>query len=262
MKKLFIMLVFISGIAFCSAHNDLDHKIFIEKCLKPTVLIESKDQTSTGTGVIVKSEKLKYTNVYFNIVFSCEHIIKSNKQIVKYSEFDDNGIFLKYQENKAIVFFKDSDADISILFFTSDSPMPIAESDFKYQPKIRDRVFTIGHGMGDNSRYSDGCVTGSTKTKDMFVDYKTSIPIVFGDSGGPLFYNNKLIGIANSIRSISVADKIKVPVYNISTFKSLNLFNKILKESNLSKENLEEVQIPEIVGIDIWLKDQLNIIKN
>lgn len=261
MKNLVIVLLLFCGIGICSTPTESEQKLFIEKCLKPTIMLESYDETTSGTGVIVKSEKLKFVDAYFNIVFSCEHILKSNKQTIKISDYDENGIFKKYKNSKAIVFYKDRDNDISILFFTSEKQMPVADCNFNYIPKLRDDVFAIGHGMGDQARYSDGRVTGALKSKETFVEYKTSVPIIFGDSGGPLFYKNKLIGITNSMRSMKVSDNLKVPVYNISTFKSLILFNNILKETGLSKEMLTDVEIPEIVGVDIWLKDQKEIFK-
>lgn len=262
MKKIFIAILLFCAIIFCNAQSESEYQTFVEKCLKPTVLIGSNDDSITGTGVIVKSEKLKYVDAYFNVIFSCDHILKSNKQNIKISEFDKNGIFVKYTNAKAVVFYKDRDDDLSILFFTSDNIMPTADLSFNYNPKLKDFVFSIGHGMGDHSRYTDGVITGALKTKEDFTDYKTSIPIIFGDSGGPLFYKNKLIGITNSIRSLKVTENVKVPVYNISTFKSLNLFNKILNTTSLSDKDFKNLNIPEILGVDLWLKYQKNILDN
>ena len=83
MKKIFIAILLFCAIIFCNAQSESEYQTFVEKCLKPTVLIGSNDDSITGTGVIVKSEKLKYVDAYFNVIFSCDHILKSNKQNIK-----------------------------------------------------------------------------------------------------------------------------------------------------------------------------------
>ena len=86
--------------------------------------------------------------------------------------------------------------------------MPIAELDFDPKLFIGSEVYRIGCGLGDDPRLDYGKLTYYKKKLEIL---RTSVMTVPGDSGSPLFYNYKVIGIVISIRSYQ-----NFPIFNIS----------------------------------------------
>jgi len=120
---------------------------------------------------------------------------------------------------------------------------------------VYDELLAIGHGLGETSRFSEGKMTGviRSETTKQILSYKTSVSIIFGDSGGPLFHENKVIGIANSMRNVDIAES-KHPIYNISFYKPLGLMSGILKNNFIKNDKFQEVHPPEILSMMLWSK--------
>ena len=74
---------------------------------------------------------------------------------------------------------------------------------------------------------------------------------MFGDSGGPLFHEDKVIGIANSMRSADYG-QYKFPVYDISFYKPLTCMGDMLKSTTLMNDDFSQVHIPEINMYLLW----------
>lgn len=248
-----IILMFLLSYAVTS--DDNKRNIIIEKCFKPTVLIESTKSPASGTGFITNSTKIEPIDCYCNIVFSCEHILKSKDLLIKCSDFDVDGIFTNYQTYKGEVAVVDGENDLSLIYFLSPKKMPCAELNQGYKPKVCDELLAIGHGLGETSRFSEGKMTGviRSETTKQILSYKTSVSIIFGDSGGPLFHENKVIGIANSMRNVDIAES-KHPIYNISFYKPLGLMSGILKNNFIKNDKFQEVHPPEILSMMLWSK--------
>lgn len=255
------ILFFCITMLFASINESETDKKFLENCLKPTVLIESDNTLASGTGFIIKSIKNKDLDLFVNIIFSCDHILKSKMVIIKVSSFDNAGIFEKYNKFQGMVLATDGENDLSTLLFLSIEPMPTVVLNPAYKPKIRDNLFAIGHGLGETSRYAEGKFTGVIKSEisNKITTYRTSVPIVFGDSGGPLFFEDKVVGIANSMRSAEYGQN-KFPVYDISFYKPLSCMENMVKTTSLMNDDFSEVRIPEINMYLLW--SQLLEIKN
>lgn len=255
--KTFLILttLFMISISFLLGNTENERKTFIDKCLKPTILIESATSSASGTGFITNSIQIEPINCYLNVVFSCEHILKSTDLIIKCSDFDENGIFQKYKVFKGAVAATDGANDLSLIFFLSPTKMPCVDLDQKYIPKIKDNLFSVGHAIGEPSRFAEGKLTGvmRSETTNSLISYRTSVSIVFGDSGGPLFFENKVIGIANSMRNVDIGDK-KHPVYDISFYKPLSLMEGILKDNFIQNGNFQDFKTPEIMALMLWAK--------
>lgn len=252
---LIIPVLFFVSMTSIFGFDEGQRAILIEKCFKPTVLVESATSTAAGTGFITKSVKIDDINCYCNIVFSCEHILKSTDLVIKQSNFDSDGLFTKYQNHQGVVAAMDGENDLSLLFFLSKEKMPCVDLTTQYKPKIMDNLLAVGHGLGEVSRFSEGKLTGvlRSETTKQILSYKTSVSIIFGDSGGPLFYENKVIGIANSMRNVDIGEN-KHPVYNISFYKPLSLMDGILQNYNVKGNNMDSFKIPEIMLTMLWAK--------
>jgi S1-C subfamily serine protease len=195
---------------------------FFDKCLYPTVGIVNKIEGKTGTGVIIQSTELP-NNIYLNTVFSCEHI-HNKKLIIQEYLYDQKEYASGIKEFPAVTTSISETNDISIINFISKRKMKCAEVDFSKNNHLRDEVFSVGCGLGDYPRYTDGKINGLQPSKKDLSDIRTNVCMVPGDSGGPLFNNKyKVFGIANSIRNIKLENN-NFPVTNISVFKSVNLF--------------------------------------
>lgn len=218
----------ISTFAFCQSDDE-----YLSKCHYPTVLVVS-DQKSSGTGFIVKS--LKYNdNLYLNIVFSCEHILTADSIEINSIEYQDKWYTKNQTKNKAIELAKDKDDDISILAYLSNKKMNEVLLDWDHTPDLHENVFSIGFGLSEPARYAEGKITGISESIQKLENYRTSIFIVPGDSGGPLFHKNKVIGIVQGIKKFDIEGK-SYAANSISLFKSIKLFKKLL---NQNKEKLD-----------------------
>ena len=181
--------------------------------------------------------------------------LKSTDLLVKCSEFDDQGNFEKYKNFKGVVAAIDGSNDLSIIFFLSPNQMRCVDLNQKYKPKIRDALFAVGHALGEPARFAEGKLTGvlRSETTKQILSYRTSINIVFGDSGGPLFYENKVVGIANSMKNADYGDT-KFPVYDISFYKPIELMQDMLRNRFINNDDYQDFKVPEIMSFMLWSK--------
>jgi S1-C subfamily serine protease len=226
---------------------------FFDKCLYPTVSIINKIEGKTGTGVIVKSSKLPNDN-YINTVFSCEHI-HNKKLIIQQYIYNEKEYVAGTKEYPAITTSVSKTNDISIIHFISKNKMKYAEIDYSKNNHLRDEVFSIGCGLGDYPRFTDGKINGLKPSRKELSDIRTNVCMVPGDSGGPLYNSKyKIFGIANSIRSIQ-SDKGGFPVTNISLFKSVNLFQTSFNNHKNKFVFEDSNHYPQIIIDYLYLSD-------
>jgi S1-C subfamily serine protease len=212
----FFLLLFCTLISFSHA-GDVDKKLH-QECLYPTVYVGRADQSSYGSGVIVRSDKIE-DNLYRNVFITCAHLIDETSIDYEIKQFIyENWSQVKDVKSYPAVFFAfNKDMDIAIGVFYSDQVMPIATLDFDPKLFIGNDVFRIGCGLGDDPRVDYGKLTAYRKTPKPF--FRTSVMTVPGDSGSPLFHDYKVIGIQVSIRSFR-----NLPVFGISYAVPLERF--------------------------------------
>lgn len=245
-------LIFLASLFayFISQWKSPNEEKFLSKCLYPTVTIINPKKSVTGTGVIVKSKKIN-DNQYCNIVFSCEHVINNRVQVAEhiYEEIYFNN---KISRRNAYTLAKNEEFDISILIFLSDKQMPVADVIYDNYFKLRDEVFLIGCGLSGSPRFSDGKVTDMATNRKNLHYIGSSVSMVPGDSGGPLFNKDyKVVAIANAIKTTD-HNGINIPITNISFFKPTQLFPKCF-----SKDEFDFVysndNFPPIIMDYLWL---------
>ena len=225
MKNILVLLLFSFFCLLVAASSFT--KPSLEKCLYPVVLVESIKSKSTGTGFIVKSKKVN--NKYVNICLSCSHILDSNDITISTSDYKKPFSFKSFQKYNGLVISKDEKFDISLISFLSDNKYNEVEIDMEYKPELRDSVFTIAHGMADPARYSEGIVSSVDDDKK---EISTSVGMLLGDSGGPLFHQNKVVGIANAMKAYKIG-KLTIPLNNFSIYKHISGSKKLLEQSKL-----------------------------
>lgn len=225
---------------------------FVKKCIKPTVTIINKKAQSTGTGFVVRSQEIA-PDLYCNVILSCEHVT-ANKLFVVTHEYQDQYFHIDEKIQNAITLGKNKDYDISVIMFLSKYKFDEVKLSFDKNLKLKQKVFTVGCGLGDNPRFSDGYITDLTPSKNNLQNIRTSVCMVPGDSGAALFdENNNAIGIANFIRTMT-RDNEKFPVPNISNFKSIQLFEKIFKNGKYDFI-FEKSKMPMFLSDYLWLSE-------
>lgn len=245
------MIYFGLILSFLFSKNKKDDE-FVTKCVHPIVrTINLKDNT-TGTAFVVKSEKCD-NNYYKNIAISCEHG-SANKFVVAIQNYNDQFYYDSEHMVPAILLGKNAEYDLSILMFLSDRKMKCAEMNFSTNFKLREKVFSVGCGLKDSARFSDGVITGLMPSKKSLVNIRTTICMVPGDSGGPLFNSNyEVIGVANNIKTMTNNNQ-NFPVTNISTFKSIDLIQKLFKNGKFDFI-FENKELPSFLSDYLWVSD-------
>lgn len=227
-------------------------EVFLKNCLYPTITVINKTKESTGTGVCVQSHKIS-NNLYFNVLLSCEHVV-SPKLILAEHIYENKFYTDKMYMHEAITLDKSKESDISIIVFISQKKMHNADVDFDANLKLKDEVFLIGCGLSGPPRFSDGKITEIGPSKINTNQIRTTVCMVPGDSGGPLYNKeNKLIGIANSIKTLEHRG-INHPIPAISYFKSIKLFDKLYNKPEYDFV-FGKQKCPPIIIDYLWLSD-------
>ena len=166
------------------------------KCLLPSVKLLSYAKKSIGSGVIIKSFLMK-DGGFSNIVISCNHVTKNNKLVVETPDLNNN---VEYYFGTTI--YENPSYDLAIIQFRTNKKLNCAEIDFDNEINIDDDILSVGYGLSPLPKLGYGKVITQKHVDDNFKDtYFTNIPMVMGDSGGPVFKKNKLVAISQAIRS-------------------------------------------------------------
>lgn len=145
-----------------------------------------------GTGFFISSKGYIATNY---------HVVKGAKEIQV--EFIQKGNKSSYQ---AKVVSTDMENDVAIIkiddpSFTKLSNIPFSIANV--EKEVGSEVFTLGYpmiqSMGNEIKFTDGKISSKTGFKGDEKMYQISVPIHFGNSGGPLFdTKGNLVGITSS----------------------------------------------------------------
>jgi len=198
-----------------STKADEPDKELHQKCLYPTVRVENEG--SGGTGVIVRSEKIG-DKEYRNVVITCAHVIHPfSRYKVRIPNYEDWSTFVQFEDHWCRVYVKNDDIDLAILLFTTTHPLPVADYGFRDSLYIGSDVFHVGCGLGPEPRLDYGKITslGGKIEGCSCKGYRTSMHMVPGDSGGPVYHKNRLVGFSQAIR-VLVFRGFPVPITQIS----------------------------------------------
>lgn len=170
------------------------NKTLHEKCIYPTILISNKD--SYGSGAIAKCIKLD--KEYLNFFITCNHIIHHGNYTVIVFDYENSKI-ISGNEYKCLFYAKNPKLDLAVGAFISPKPMPIVDLGIEEKLYIGSVVSSVGCGAGDYPRFEEGKIN-AIQSK-FFEKVRSSLHVIPGDSGGPVFHKNKLVGVVNSIRT-------------------------------------------------------------
>lgn len=194
---LFFICLLISSPVFSGEPDEKLHT----KCIYPTVKVNSTINSASSTGAIIRSEKIK-NREYHNVVITTAHGFIGSKFVIEvfnyvnWSEIENISIYT------GSVYYIESSIDLLVIIFISDRKMPTVELGFREKLFIGNKIIRVGCGLGDSPRLEEGIIT-SVKIEEWFACkglIRMSVYTLFGDSGGPVFHNYKLVGFTKAIR--------------------------------------------------------------
>jgi S1-C subfamily serine protease len=198
-----------------------------EKCIYPTVMLIGNSpcplhHKGVGSGVIVKSveKDKKWHNFVFTVAHNMEETpehecaaVEGVLEAAYYYEIQvgiyENWSLLKDVESYPCeVLYDNDESDLALLKFISNKKMPVAEIDLELKLYIGNDVCRMGCGLGEPFRIDFGKITSlpgaiGRRNPAMKDTYRISAPTIQGDSGGPVYHDNKLLGLAEAIAAIS-----------------------------------------------------------
>jgi len=238
-------------------HAGKPDKQLHEKCLYPTIMIGCAHQqvNRSGTGVVIKSIKLETKKdekeKWLNLAVTCAHILKMSPPVFEEQKKGEKtppkmivpprfdyvaivGVYKNWSSLEKIEQFKcdiqafDRSKDVAIVTFETNRKLHTVNLDFNPKLYIGNKLYKVGSGMGELFRVDFGRVTSLNTSKGrspgLENTYRTSIPTVPGDSGGPVFHNYKLIGVSQAIKSIRTGPVSSAPIYHLSFVIPLDRF--------------------------------------
>lgn len=232
--------------------KDINLKLY-NKCIYPTILI-SDVQGAHGSGVIVKSEY--HNGKYINVALTCEHVVSNGNAYKAYvTEYKDLCYSVKRKSYDIFVYATFKKYDIAVILFNSDTQLPVADIDVSQKLYIGNDICGTGCSQLDYPRLDYGKIN---QLSDEY--YKSSLMTIPGDSGGPVFYNYKLIGLKQAIKTIDIFKKQQFlfQVSHITSIRSLQItegcefvYNKeSLPDAIILIMNFHDVQAPTLSPFD------------
>jgi hypothetical protein len=148
--------------------------------------------------------------------------------LVRVGKYADWSKLVAYKDFKCKIVAEDRKLDLALATFTSKIKLYTVDLDFSPKLYIGNEVHRIGCGMRDPFRLDFGRITslegGAGGFKSVKGTWRTSILSISGDSGGPVFHENKLIGITQAILFYPLGYNLQSPICHISYVIPLKRF--------------------------------------
>lgn len=258
MKKILILICVL--LTFYMVFSKFMSKKHFEHELSATCLITNENHSSGGTGFIVRSERSG--DSYKNVMVTCGHIAGNKPSIVLVPVYKNHKLH-RYLDYPATFSAVSNQEDLAIMIFESSRPLPTVKLDFTTQYRIGDEVYRTGYGSMDDCRLEKGFINSiSIRRPSRFVNHiRANLHTIWGDSGGPVFLENKkIIGVTSAIRVAQNA-RTEVALTNqtfIAPIDGLKVWN---ERTNNSLEFVynSNIQLPTLPFFENKL-NQMNII--
>jgi hypothetical protein len=186
--------------------RDFDEALH-KNVIYPAVRVVNTKRPQFGTGVVIRSEAVpsnKKANQYVNVMLTCAHcVIPGQNYTADLAVYEADGTkFIEWEQNPLVVYHYSYKYDIAICVFVTNHPVHVATMDFETRLSMGNEILHVGCGAGEDPRFDKGQITGlKGRVRPHPNDvYRTNMMTVFGDSGGPAYYKNKLIGLMQAIK--------------------------------------------------------------
>ena len=194
------------------------------------------DWQSSGSGVLINNNGFIATN---------NHVIKGAKKIR--ISFQNDTV-----DYEAKIISQNEENDVAIIQIT-DSRFKSAVNPVKWNSSVSlgEKVFTLGYPisnkMSDNVKVVDGIVSGLNGIEGNKSFFQTTLPVWYGNSGGPCFNSRgEILGLATQILW-DKGEKVDNVAYVTRTSNVLSLSNSIILSENISKAGLNEIELQDLI---------------
>lgn len=210
------------------------------KCVRPTVLVFDEASGSYGSGAIVRSQKME-SGLWLNVVVTCKHVSEMLELpmigVMNYSDWSELG---EPEGYFATVIATHKTEDIALILFISNKEMPTAELGFDEEIYLGNEVLMVGCAFRDSPRLEYGRVTGKFDNS-----YRMQMIAIPGDSGGPVYHNNKIVSIKVAFKLKEIQGK-TYPIFSVSNDLSIKVLKDWAKEVNAANIFKEDVAAPQL----------------
>lgn len=194
------------------------------------------DWQSSGSGVLINNKGFIATN---------NHVIKGAKKIR--ISFQNDSV-----DYEAKIISQNEENDVAIIQIT-DSRFKSAVKPVKWNSSVSlgEKVFTLGYPisnkMSDNVKVVDGIVSGLNGREGNKAFFQTTLPVWYGNSGGPCFNSKgEILGLATQILW-DKGEKVDNVAYITKTSNVISLANSIITKENISSTGLNEVELQNLI---------------
>lgn len=202
------------------------------------------DWESSGSGVLLNNEGIIVTN---------NHVASGAKKIRV--SFQNDSI-----EYNAIILSQNEQTDVAILKidderFTSELKPVNWNTSFNLGQKVFTLGYPISDKMSSNVKVVDGIVSGENGLNGDINYFQTTLPVWYGNSGGPCFNSKgEILGLATQILW-DRGEKVDNVAYITKTENILKLAGNLIQEGNPVTEDksLEEL-IDELIPYSVFIK--------
>jgi len=247
----FLSFIFLFVFSSTSFTQEIDYK-FHTNCLHPTVMILNADGKSGGTGFIIRSTK--HENKYRNAFITAHHVVEADSSyILNWIKYKDWSNFDKEKQYPVFICYKSEKNDLAIGVFESDEKLPVVQLDFDHNLYIGTKVMRVGFGLMDDARIDHGIVTQpKTHRPESFSGtIRTNVYSVFGDSGGPLFFDYKVVGICRAVRNYK--DQIMTKQSYFTDIKQLKIWDDET-DNCISQLYIDDKSLPVLPYVKLQLQ--------
>lgn len=181
-----------------------------------------------------------------NVAVTCAHILGPAEINVRYYRFDDENPIGWSEMHRGMMYIKDDERDVAVVFFRTKKQLPVAILDADINVKRGNLLWAVGCAVKDMPpRVEEGKVHHSDGKNII-----GSARLAFGDSGGPTFTfrddHYRIIGINNSTYVLN-----QTVMSFIANYKSTKNFVSLNREHGDKLKFVLDVneKMPELPGI-------------
>ena len=237
-RIIFAFLVLTTSIGFSGEPDKALH----EKCLYPTIMIMNENPKAVGTGVVIKSIKKddKFHNYAFTCAHILIPVPQENPQppvvqtqpdpapatdaiptikitakakakakdkyevSIRIGIYENWSTLVGHKQYPLEILVIDRVKDIALVKFVTENSVHTADIDKDPKLYIGNKVCRVGCGMSEPFRLDYGEITSMKNSIGNMIKgtYRVNIPTIMGDSGGPVYHEEKLFGLAQAVRSL------------------------------------------------------------
>jgi S1-C subfamily serine protease len=202
------------------------------------------DWESSGSGVLINKDGYIVTNNHVATGADRIRIAFQNDSI------DYNAVIISQNEATDVAILKIEDDR-----FESNIEPVNWETDFNLGQKVFTLGYPISNKMSNNVKVVDGIVSGENGVGGSPIYFQTTLPVWYGNSGGPCFNSKgEILGLATQILWDQGA-KVDNVAYITKTENILNLAGDIINHNSKASQDKDlEQLIEELIPYSVFIK--------